>query len=344
MKIGNQKPETGVNRLSFRILRSAFCTKIIFAFLLLLNFSGCLFMRPYTPSARLCDGYTLAGTLGYQLYTDYYGDPPDAFYGGSQEASGSARFRIGTLPVEAGISMMGAAYSLDVKAAIMDDEDKDPFLLAIDTVCYLSVGDKMGVGLALGPNANIVLNKYPFDLVLAAYFQYFNYNNFMNSFNEARDIFPPPSSVYLYAGFEFPVNKMPVSVGVSYTYYIGSPYNFTPLQVSAGLRYTYNAADKPSEAAKQAATQDIKPSVYAEEARALIALKKYKDAAAALAKGLDLYSDDYLLNNLMGYCCYMNRDLKLSYIYYRKALELNPGDLPLQQKLKKLQAEIKNAE
>jgi tetratricopeptide (TPR) repeat protein len=328
-------------------------TKTMLAlFLLFPSLTGCLFLKPYTPSARLCgdDPSYFACKLGYEKSTDY----TDDYYNYTHHFSSDDminydvnlgyRFRIQATNFEFGLDLQDMlSFSADLKYGIFPDPKKSPVLLALDAALFITSYKSYGIGGAVGPNLNFILvDQWALDLVLAAYYQYYDYKD--SSFYSSSYQIPPPSNaLYFYAGIEFlSLNNSVVSLGAGYIYFINSSYAFDPVTFGLSVKYAAFKQEKPSEASKQAITQDVEPDFYIKTARKFIKLNQYRSAADVLAKGLDKYPDDYFLNNLMGLCCYKSGDLRLAYIYYKKALDLNPGDAALGKRLKKIESELTN--
>lgn len=322
---------------------------------ILIMFNGCLFMKPYTPSARLVKnttmGYTGCG-LGaisytyfdydYDYFTDTYSETteirlmPDFLL--------AYRFRPGA-DFELGLLMRSwYTYTLDIKYALTDPKEHI-ILVALNALLHVSFAG-YSIGGGIGPNINFVLSdENKFDLVVAAYYNYFDYHN-SSHYGYSYDyepIAPNPNNFYFYGGLEFSfINDSRLSIGGGYTYFPLTENKYDTISFEISVTYPTIGEKKDSASESMAITRDIEPEFYIKTAQRYIRLKQYREALAFLSKGIDKYPDDYFLNYLSGDCHYALARKRQAYIYYRKALDLIPGDVPLESFLIKLKKEILN--
>jgi tetratricopeptide (TPR) repeat protein len=305
-------------------------------------FNGCLFTRPFTPSARLVQPGSLYTEYSYGVcqYNSIYDDHEGYT---SKDTTTSRimdigfRMRLPWAASEAGITMSDYLnYSIDYKYAFTDPE-KDTFLRAVDLALYMNSTNSIRIGGAAGFNLNIVINRdLPFDLAAAAYYQYMDYSsggsdNSAYSFGYGAS--PFPHSIYLYGGIETGVFKgIETSLGVGYILFLNSPMNTTvdcnynPVLVIASCKYSLTKEQPKKNDTINPVTNDVNVGFYISTADKFIKTNDYKDASDILLAGLDRYPDDYNLNRIMGLCCRKLGNDSLAYYYYKKALASNPDD------------------
>lgn len=370
MKFEIRDSEFGI-KLASRYTPHASRCIIIFALLLSLNFTGCLFMRPYTPSARLLPanqvsmaysaGYIghsnnyVASDVEYDYYTgEYvYTNPRTSVYSGSSFFTDiGVRTRISDSDFELGLNLSDfQGLALDAKYVITKPGEDVP-LLALDAAVYVNGAYGLNFGASAGPVINIPFSEDKiFDLVIAAYFQHYRYNQFgayltggnLNYLGPAYAVTPPLNSVYLYAGLEYALdNGAVIAPGVSYTYYLGQ-YD-QPSLLTAGLTVKTNATPPGKKEKEKQYVYDprygMDTGFFIESATEMIKKGKLDRASAMLARGLEYYPNDYDISIIYGYCLAKLGKKKLSLKYYSIALEQDPLNADLIATVNALQSEL----
>jgi|GEM_PF-2706714 hypothetical protein len=333
---------------------------VLIFFIIILTFisSGCLFIRPFTPSARLVQPGNLYYAFSYDMsqFTSEYSSSfttPDTIKSlQDNDLDFGLCMRLYSTPSEIGLFSVGyGTYAMDYKYAFSDPA-RDWLLSAINMTLDISTMGNLRLGGSAGMDFNLVINKdLPFDFVTAAYYQYFNMDSLqgpdeMSYFpSNAR---PYPQALFFYAGLELgAIKSCPVSLGAGYLFYLGKPgnatldFNYNPVFLMASVKYgLLSLPDK--KAPPDAVTTDVKPDFYSSTASKLMRDGAYKEASQTLLNGLDRYPDDYELNLMMGNCSLKLNDKKLSYFYLKKALEARPDDTKLSSQTSKLEKELLN--
>jgi hypothetical protein len=359
--------KTGKTQSLLRTSHTALLTTILIAFLLSLNFTGCLFTRPYTPSARLIPANQLSysfggGSISYTervMTQDNYSYPsytytaedirPTAVY-----ADLGARVRIPGSDFELGVNWATLAYlSFDLKYAFTKPGQDAP-LIALDTALYIGANQNLSAGFSAGPVINFPLIKESnFDFVTAVYYHYFDYKNFANHPTTkpgdnvygggTYSIAPSKSSFYLYAGFEFALSDgTVVAPGAGYTYFMASP--FQPGILTIGVTCKYGAAQskaKTGTAENYRAYPEIGVYTYINAAKEMIEQGNILKASGILARGLLYSPGDYDLSLMQGFCMAKLGKMRLAYKYYTDALALDLENPDLQETVKNIRNELK---
>jgi hypothetical protein len=320
--------------------------------------SGCLFIRPLTPSARLVQPGNLYYALSYDStqftseYSTSFSTPNTVRSLQDYNLDFGLCSRLYNTPSELGLYSVGyGTYALDYKYAFSDPA-RDWLLSAFDLTIDISTMGNLRAGGSAGMDFDWVLNKdLPFDFVTAAYYQYFN----MDSLHGPDDMSyfptnarPYPQALFFYAGLELgAIKSCPVSLGAGYMLYLGKPdnatldFNYNPIFLMASVKCgLLSLPDKKAPA--DAVTTDVKVNFYSSTASKLMQDGSYKEASQTLLNGLDRYPDDYELNLMMGNCSLKLNDKKLSYFYLKKALAARPDDTQLSSQTAKLAQEILN--
>lgn len=361
-------PELGIKGFSFYILHSAFCIKIIPVLILLLSSSGCLFMRPLAPSARLIPANQLSYSFnaGAVNFTGETVEVEYDYYGGISSRSMSIvnvtqlcldmgiRARIPGTNLEIGASLLNfLGASLDFKYAFTTPDGGSP-LIALNAAVYALGVNETSFGFSAGPIINVPLvEESKFDLVLASFYQYCDFRSFnlmqtetaageseygYYTYNNYYSVAPSKNSLYFYAGIEFAMdNGNVIAPGVSYTHFIGS--SFQPGIITGGLAFKYGAAE-PSINIKD---PDNVPSAgyFITQAEKLIETGSIKAASQILDQGLSVYPGDYDLSLMQGFCMARLGNKRRAYSHYRNALSLDPDNINLRASVTELWNEIK---
>jgi tetratricopeptide (TPR) repeat protein len=345
--------------------------KVLLIFILSIPLTGCLFMRPYTPSARLMPenqiSYSFAGgAMAYteQVVTDDYTD-----YGYYTQVSGSslktnkasgyyldsgARVRVPGSNLEIGANLANFSYlSFDVKYAFTTPGQDVP-LIAFDAALYITSLTNPGIGYSAGPVINFpLIEESSFDIVTAAYYQYCDYKSFGEFSTESGyddysgyteyAVAPSKNSVYLYAGVEFALaDGTVIAPGVSYTHFLAS--SFQPGIITGGVAVKYGSAVKKEPTSKnstaKSAQNNIEPGFYVAAAESRIKTGRIKEASVLLSRGLENYPGDYELSLMQGFCLVRLGMKKLALKYYKDALTLDPNNTDLKLTVITLRKEI----
>ena len=337
-------------------------TLIIPALLLSLSFSGCLFLRPYTPSARLQpeNQISTAYSLGTDSYAqnihessydsksggDVYTDATDT--GNGYFTGIGARIRLPESDFELGVNLSNfSGLSLDAKYAFTKPGQDVP-LLALDAAVYIDGIQSFNAGLSFGPVLNIPLVQDGiFDIVLASYYQYYNYRQFGsyatnidNGYAVTYAFATPQSSAYLYAGVEFALpNGNIIAPGISYTYFMGP--NTLPWIFSAGVTIKTNAAPVKGQKAMGSLDPEAQTAYFTGAAERAIKNGDFTTASNIISRGLENFPGDYSLSLMQGFCMARLGKKQLAYKYYSDALTQDPDNINLKTSVRSLWEEIK---
>lgn len=332
---------------------------LFIVFLLFITSPAFCCILPLVPSGRLGKSYEYYGmfipmAMGVTEAGENY-DRIQSYGFGMRSNFGLQSLDFGALaeiflPGRSG-SFIVYGFSADVKYGPVQTED---FLFSIDAGFSKAFPDTWII--RAGPAVNIPVFNGAFDLVLSAFYQY-NTNRLEDApgtgYSYDRVVFPAGSSFYYYAGVEIrgampdssictgigylqipaaalPEEKVLSQVFVQFTGKFGlnpKKREFDPDAPGPVLPAEDGAADAAS---------------FATRARALLKSGQNAGAVAVLSEGLSAFPDDYLLNNLIANCFYKMKEKKKAYIYYRKALSINPADDTLREFTEKLAVELKN--
>jgi hypothetical protein len=296
-----------------------------------------------------------SGRLGKDYQT--YGFLPVAIGIGSRPASGytaqgemlALRSNFGSDKFDFGLgidlSTPFFAVTADIKYGVLQAENA---MVSADLAATKPFPDSFI--LKIGPALNLSPFNNKFDFVFAAFYQY-NFRSLTGRSSYSVTVtFPAGSSYYFYSGIELPI-AVPDSVyylGLGYLYAPGAQQAFNGMYLQSGIKYPFGLQKNAKKPAAKTEINVLAPEGMesavscAERAKGMMKTGQYALAEAALVEGLSYFPDDYLLNSLMGNCFYRTGEKKKAYFYYKKASNINPDDIALQDFLKQLYMELKN--
>ncbi|MBP7791632.1 MAG: hypothetical protein KA120_01035 [Candidatus Goldbacteria bacterium] len=316
---------------------------IFFVFIFWGNKQSFALILPETPDGRIGKNYQLYGFLsaGFGTAEKFLDHSTDYYVCGLRSNLGTDFFDFGIFYDYSDFPGLSA----DVKYGFIRNNN---FSCAID----LSLSKPFMDGFLAKTGAAFNLNILrPLDLVLSSYYVY----SFSELQTENEIFFPRGYSVYFYGGFEFHppfLADNTINFGCGYLYIPDSLPDsrnfFNRLYINIFARYALN--EPKFEKKSLISSANIKKDENEEKninesillAKELIKIKNYKKAILVLSDTLYYYPDSFMLNLLIADCYYNMGDRKKSYIYYKKASEINAIDLKLKDVINNIEMEIKH--